>query len=702
MRRKNVLFTVFLVIFLILLDGMGVPLRQTSLEFAAGDSPVSLKGKVLSVETKEKEGCRMEVRVIEADGHELMWGEKILLDYKGEMEHPWELCRSTVVFRGQLKVPQGRRNPGCFDYRRHLLSQGIFFQTETKSFLMTEPPSMVTDRAAYWLLSLRSRFTEVLEEESKALVPGVLFGDTSALSDQVYDAFRSNGTAHVLAVSGLHVGILYNIYRKLFGRKQSMASITVLAALLGAYGTVSMWCPSVVRASLMIGIHAAAELLDLRYDMLTGLSTVAFVLILQNPYVIFSAGFQMSFLAIASICFLTRILPVWIPDSMATTLAVNLGLQLYQIYQFNYISLVSLLVNIPVIYLTGILVPASLLSFLVFAVTGMLPGLCSLVMDSLSFLTVGLNTFSAMGGRSSLEVVSPPLTAVLCGYFLLFFLSSEQNLILRLRNRRLLCVLVLGICILGGVILSGFWYCPVSDDQLVFVDVGQGDCVHVRAGRKNVLIDGGGSFQYNIGEDTLKPYLLKNGVGNVDFALATHQHMDHYKGLEELREVYPVRSISSGLSAGQTLRLSDKVWIETLWPTEEGLKAGQEANENCSVFMIHYGTARILITGDLDAAGEEKMLEYYANLGQENRLKAEILKIGHHGSQTSTSDRFLEAVSPEYAVIQVGMYNNYGHPNQNIIEKCQKRGIIVKRNDYNGAVGFSFQKGSIDVHTVIP
>jgi competence protein ComEC len=187
----------------------------------------------------------------------------------------------------------------------------------------------------------------------------------------------------------------------------------------------------------------------------------------------------------------------------------------------------------------------------------------------------------------------------------------------------------------------------------------------------------------------------------VDLAMATHLHMDHYKGLEELAEFYPVRQTRTGLTAGEVVRISERVWIETLWPLEIDSSEGQESNETCSVFMIHYDDWKILITGDLDEAGELKMVEYYEETGMKERLKANILKVGHHGSATSTSDIFLDAVAPEIAVFQVGANNNYGHPSDITVEKIQKRGIMIRRNDYNGAIGFSFQDDRIDTCSVI-
>ena len=201
---------------------------------------------------------------------------------------------------------------------------------------------------------------------------------------------------------------------------------------------------------------------------------------------------------------------------------------------------------------------------------------------------------------------------------------------------------------------------------------------------------------YNIGKKTLKPYLLKNGAWNVDLAIATHEHMDHMKGLEELKAVYPVKKIMTGLTAGKEIDINKDVRIEVLWPESIPAEEGQEDNSMCSVFMIFYKEYKILVTGDLDEKGEKLMLQKYQGT---DALTADVLKIGHHGSPGSTSDDFLDAVRPTYAVIQTGK-NNYGHPSPKIIEKCTKKGIIVYRNDYDGAVGFSFDKKGISCNTV--
>ncbi len=704
MRRKNLICTAGLILLLVFLHGMGQPLKSSLLEEAAGrgqDLPCQMTGIVKKIQKVERGGYKLEVKLESIDNSKLKAKEKILVRCGTELDQPWQLYQGRISFKGILSKPETVRNPGCFDYQLYLKSQNIFFVTSADDILVETESISFLKSMLRWLMEQRFRFMECLSQDAAGLVSGMLFGDTSLLEESVYEDFRSNGTSHVLAVSGLHVGILYAMYKKMFGNRQTVWSVLFLTFLLLSYGTLSMWSASMCRAAMMIGLHELAQLLDLRYDMTTGLCTAALFFILQNPYCIFSTGFQMSFLAIGSICFFTRILPRKIPDGLTAGIAVNLGLLLYQIYQFNYISFVSIFINIPIIYLTGILVPLSLFGFSVYSLSGSLPSVLYLLMDSLSFFIVKVNSLSALGGYGSMDMVSPPLWLVFGGYFFIFFLSSEQNLVLRSRGcfRRIVFVMAVGtVCC---ILFSALFYCPVSHADLVFVDVGQGDCIHIRRGSQNILMDGGGNINYNIGKNTLKPYLLKNGVWNVDLALATHTHMDHYKGLEELAEVYPVKEIRTGLTAGVNVSVSEDVWIETLWPLEIDPEKGQEENEACSVFMIHYGQWKILITGDLDEAGEQTMMDYYEAAGQQEKLDADVLKIGHHGSRTSTCDQFLDAVSPAAAVIQVGKNNTYGHPSQIIVEKCQKRDIIIVRNDYNGGIGFSFQEDRFRIDTVL-
>lgn len=703
MRRKNLTFTIGLILLLALLHAAGVPLARSSLAERIDTDRAEqyfVSGKVTGLEERDNGGCRLEVRVETIDGTPVRKKETVLVNCPKMKEEPGAVFRRKICFQGSFSLPEERRNPGCFDYRLYLKSRGIWYQMAVSDYEIVTGSENPADRLAAWLIGRRFAFRQTLPPESRGLVCGILFGDTGDLDEEVYRQFQASGTAHILAVSGLHLGILYGLYQKIAGRKKKPAAVILLGMAVLAYGTVSMWSPSVQRAAVMIALPVLAQFLDLRYDMSTGLSTVALVLILRNPYVIFGAGFQMSFLAVASICFLCPVIPSRVPEGLSAMVAVQAGLLLYQMYQFNYFSLTALAANLPVVFLTGILVPAALSSFFLFMIVGS-GGPLAVLTDSLSHLLLTVNRLTSLDGKAGIDVVSPPLWLVVAIYLMLFFLSSETGHILWLRGKKKIVAAVLLLCVLTAFFCDTLLVSPVSGADLVFVDVGQGDCLHIRDGNRNILIDGGGSVTYNVGENILKPYLLKNQVARVDLAIATHLHTDHFQGLEELSAAYPVKKLVTGLTAGNCIQISEQVSIETLWPLEIDEEAGQEENSQCSVFMIRYGSWRILVTGDLDARGEQEMVDWYSQRGQLDILKADILKVGHHGSGTSTCDGFLDAAEPEMAVIQVGKRNIYGHPDGKVIEKLQQKGIIVRRNDHNGAIGFIFKEKGFQTVTVI-
>jgi competence protein ComEC len=282
---------------------------------------------------------------------------------------------------------------------------------------------------------------------------------------------------------------------------------------------------------------------------------------------------------------------------------------------------------------------------------------------------------------------------------------------------------VIGVLLLSAVLVFFTPGMGWDRSSLVFVDVGQGDCLHIRTpGGKNILIDAGGSVNYNLGKKTLLPYLLKNGVSRIDLAIVTHLHSDHFKGLTELCQEMPVDRLAvsecnnlrkneltsqTGLSeeqliflyAGETVRLEKDVFAEILYPERdspgkyEELLNEEDENKSSLIIKLVYKGVSVLMTGDLGFEGEQELLRLYerangrpsSNVLKNDRLSVGLLKVGHHGSRYSTSDDFLEAVSPSAAIIQVGR-NTFGHPSQEVIRKLEDSGALTFRNDESGAI----------------
>ena len=691
MRRRCFFILILVLTLLAFIDALGIPLKPAQLPPGESEA-ITCTGKILRIQSKDGR-TDMQIKLLTYGDKKVDFSENVLVSVYENL-NACSLSRSIISFRAVLRDAPEAGNPHCFNYRKYLKSKGIGKIAAIRTFKIVGTQFTPADLYERVIYRARSEFLQSVSANARGMISGVLFGDTSLMEEDVSEEFRQNGTSHILAVSGMHVGILYGIYKKLAGRRRSAGAFAALLAMLFLYGSLAMWSTSSTRAILMIAVSTAGRYTDRRNDMLTAMSASAFILIAKNPYVIFDSGFQMSFLAITSIAFLRPVMPKVVPESLATAIAVNIGLLVYQIYSFNYFSFISIIVNIPIIYMTGYFVPAALAGFCAFT-AGCGYDFLRPVVEGFALMLEKVNHVVNFGGLFGANAVSPPLFAVLFLITSTFFAASESFCIMKSRKEYKKIASVLAVILAVSAVGEGFSYSPLTHDDIIFVDVGQGDCVHIKAGGKNILIDGGGAVEYNVGKNKLKPYLLKNGVSKVDAAIATHRHTDHYKGLTELSECMKTGEIYTEMTKGKTLRISEDVYIETVWPLTLPEGSTQDENKDCSVFLIHYGRYKVLITGDLDKEGERALIKHYAGT---DTLKADILKIGHHGSRTSTSPEFLSAVSPDAAVIQVGR-NNYGHPSEETLKTLDAFGCVIFRNDTDGAVGISFDKKKIRIHT---
>jgi competence protein ComEC len=258
-----------------------------------------------------------------------------------------------------------------------------------------------------------------------------------------------------------------------------------------------------------------------------------------------------------------------------------------------------------------------------------------------------------------------------------------------------------------------------QDMGIIFIDVGQGDCLFIESPTgKTAMIDSGGSARYDVGRKTLLPFLLKNGHKELDLAIVTHLHQDHYGGFKTLSQEIPVGGLvlyegyesekasilsESGFDAGElifarkgdSIKLDDRVSIEIIYPPawgEDDKYRPEDENQMSLVLMVVYDGIRILMTGDIDQDGEKDLIRVLDNM---NDLHCDILKVPHHGSKYSMGESFIETANPKCAVIQVGK-NNFGHPSSSVLEKCLERDIIVFRNDLQGAIGVEVNSRETD------
>lgn len=694
---------------------------------------------VLRVDRRDESTCRVILK-------EVKTGERILLTLR-ECPDPAAIIRLTgrkIRVRGSLRRPDGADNPGGFDYALYLKSQNIYvtmdapvsavqrYGTELRGRYRLE------NRMALARITFEQHFYRLMGEREAGLLCGILFGDGGWMDGELADDFRRAGIGHLLAVSGLHVGMVYGVLHILFRRPRTLSGNLPIFSCLLLYACLSGFSPSAVRAVFMIGVLIVSRVTYRRYDLLSCAAFCSSVILLIRPMMLFSSGFQLSFLAVLSMAvllpkgqgLLDRIQKkrenafgllrdaLWtglyrLTGSLLVMLALQLGMTPLSVRSFHYASPAGLFLNLPAIALSGILVPLGMLLIPLSFLPGKAAILSGLAGRTEEMLAAGLIRMEAFAETSfpAKYLASPPDWMILLYYILLFFCCSEYGtrFLKHLTPRRAVTVPLLAVWILSaGADLSVSW--PVRLSQLVFVDVGQGDCVHLKDGRTDVLFDSGGSTQRDVGEQVLIPYFLGNGVSEIDLAVISHLHTDHYAGLQTmtkgvrvrkllLSEVYrsmaPEIAAETGIpeedilfsDAGKVYR-AGKITLRVLAPEPRSPEANakilenlEDENQACLVVQAEYRGRTLLLTGDIDSAYEQELVQKWGST-----LRSDILKVAHHGSKNSSCNEFLECVRPEVSVIQAGRNNIYGHPTKEAMDRIRQAGSRLYRNDTQGAV----------------
>jgi competence protein ComEC len=636
-------------------------------------------------------------------------------------ENRKNLVVGTIVkISGELRIPEGQRNPGSFNYQLYLKSRNISYTMTAKGIQQIGMSMRMHHRFDRWLDGKKESFLKRFDVDSEArgFLNGVLFGERSELDDGIYQEFSENGTAHILAVSGLHVGFLIALLNMLVCQRKYWKVTAGIFVVLLMYGEITGWSPSTLRAVLIAILSMSGMYLRRSFDLTTGTAAAAMAVLLVRPYQLFQTGFIMSYLAIFGMAFLTKPLAHFVGEFLASLLSIQMVMIPFQIYCFHRFNPLTLAINIPIIFLASILVPCGVVMFFVSNLIS-LPTFSVECLILMTKLLIKANHFLYMKGGFSALIPSVGAVALIIFYLLLLFVNSEWCRVMVIRKDfRSIGRTLINLLLPAMILVLGFRN-PFSNDGVVFVDVGQGAGVHLRTSGKNLLVDGGGNANYSVGEKVLLPYFLGNGITSLDLAICTHLHMDHFKGVQELSEMFPIQSFavpsayrglsetptkSKFLAAGDVLRISDDLSITVLWPIDDGKSRETTDSENIDeneltgIYRIEYRGVRILVTGDILEDGESDMLQYYAGTDE---LKCDVLNVAHHGSKSSSSEAFLDAVNPRIAVIQVGSRNLYGHPHADTLTKLKARNITIYRTDQNGAIGLDIRKNRIKVDRMI-
>jgi len=632
---------------------------------------------------------------------------------------------------GKLETPPQFED---FDYRSYLARQGIYS-------VMYYPKIEILDRGQGFkpfqrLYSLRENLSQslarALPEPQGSLAQGILLGIRSSIPDSVSQAFSRTGTAHLLAISGLHIGIIIGMLLSLgilvFGRQRS---IYIWLALLGIwlYALLTGMRPPVIRGAIMGSLFLLAESLGRQRSAITALAFAAAVMVGIKPQILWEVSFQLSFLAMAGLVFLYPHFQVWgrncvasmfgnrevmvttgdmVVDGFAVSLAAILAVWPIIAYNFGIVSLVSL----PATFFAILALPAIIVSSALVAFVGLFAPVIAqfvawLAWLFLSYLLLVVYGFDALP-FSSFQVSVIPIWQI-WGYYIalaavIIFISRRKQLttsfsrlalgmkkisgdIVKPQSRLLKKWLIPLLLIIAVLVWSVALTMPDDKLHVTFIDVGQGDAILIQTpNHQNILVDGGPDPQ-KINLELSKKLPFWNRT--IDLMVSTQPQADHVTGLVEVLQRYEVKRVfEPGVSYNSSIYHEWLKLVENKEIRHEIARAGQEIDLGNGIKMeVLNPQARLFegTTSDVDNNGMVLRLNWgevsflftadirqeaeFELIKQRANLKSAVLKIAHHGSKTSTMPQFLVVVDPELAVVSVGADNKFGHPSPEVVER---------------------------------
>lgn len=629
-------------------------------------------------------------------------------------------CRAKFYVNGEVEMEPGDVLSGCFELRvttedsekgaTYHQGKGIFllgYQEEDAQLLK------VTDRPLWaYPAVLRRNLTEIIDfyfpEDASGFAKALLLGDRTDIDYELNTAFKVSGIMHIIAVSGLHVTILFTLINILCFRRRWLVGLIGIPALL-LFAAVAGFTPSITRACIMQGLMICAMLFNKEYDGPTELAFASLVMLLVNPLVITSVSFQLSVGCMIGIFLFQRKLYDWLCEklgcdkrhrfvkikrwfagSVSVTLsAISLTTPLSACY-FGAVSIVGVLTNLLTLWAVSFIFYGIILVCLTAAAFPAVAAFCASLFSwhirCVLLIARALAAFplAAVYTRSIYIVAWLVFCYVLLGIFL-FTREKKPG--------------ILVTCIVLGLMLSvgASWLEPRTDGcRMTVLDVGQGQCIIFQSDGKTYMVDCGGSYDEDTA-DIAAETLLSQGITGIDGLILTHFDRDHAGGAEYLLTRIPadmifvpdcvddsgIRESLERLMPGRVTEIDEDIQLSfgaakiTVFPPA----IPDSGNDGSLAVLFQRENCDILVTGDRSGFGERLLLK------ETDLPELDVLVAGHHGSNDSTCEELLAATRPTLVAISVGE-NSYGHPASGLLERLERYGCTIYRTDLHGSITF--------------
>lgn len=622
-----------------------------------------------------------------------------------------------AVVEGELVTPKGRTNPSDFDRYSYMMARKqryIMYADETYT-----NGSRMSVNAAMQMLKQRINevYYKVLPEDDAALMSGMMLGDTGNIDDSVDELYKRTGIYHVIAISGLHITLLGGVLLKLFSFMGYRKSRLAVMVILACYCIMTGCGVSVIRSVLMVYVMIFANLRFKDYDLMSSAALSAILILIYSPFYIYDVGFQFSFAAVFAIGAMSDLALKYkkyagFIKTVGVDIAADVVTKPISMYHFYYVNPWSVIANLLLVPLMSFAVA---LGFIM-AVVGLIStGAASFLAFPVSviFLTVKSWCGFFVSLPFSYWVTGNP--SIVNIFIFAIFLIAIYNLLMLKKYK--LTAAAAGICTALSFILvtiNGKVYTNVT-----FLNVGQGDCAVGLGDDYTFVVDGGGnaftSYE-NTGKRVLLPYLLYSGRDEIDGVFISHTDTDHIAGIIEIMgeiaidKIYLPSVVDENdnyfelskkaadygiemvrMNVGDRVRLNETDTMECLSPDET---AHGDSNSISMVNKFVCEKGSILFTGDIDEQTEKTLTDSRAD------LKADVIKLAHHGSDTSNSLEFLETVKP-YAAVASAKKSVYGHPGDEVLDRLEELGIPCYITESCGAVNVSFTEKEMLISTYL-
>ncbi len=610
--------------------------------------------------------------------------EKVLVNYYSDINVSYG---DYIYVYGVFKKPKENGNFNLFNYKRYLLSNKI-------NYVVTASKITIIKKNDNVFYTLKNNLLKRIESanKSKGYILAFLYADKSLIEKDVYTKYQKIGVSHLFAVSGMHVSLISIVLLKLLNKIKERKRYIIVSIFLSIYLFLTNFTISMVRSTFQFILFFINKSFKLNIDNSNLVILLFSILVIINPYNIYNIGFLFSFIISFTLIRCSKLIKgKFIIKSLKTSLISffsSMPVLINNFFEVNFLGIILNIIYIP--FVSYILFPLSL-------VTVLFPSLDNILYIFISYFEKITDFFSNIKFLS-FSICKMNIFLIIIYYIIFIYILK--------RKKKLIYKIIIVIISLTFLINNG----RIVNNEVSILDVGQGDSSLIRLKNKNILIDTGGNINYDISKNILIPYVKSVGIKKIDYLVLTHGDYDHMGEAINLVENFKVEKVIFNCGPyndleNELIEVLDKKKIKYYSCIKElnidnnklhflQTKEYDNENENSNVIYTELNGYKFMFMGDAGVEKEKDILEKY------NVSKIDVLKIGHHGSKTSSDKNFIDEMNPKYSVISVGKNNRYGHPNKEVLNNLDNSKIY--RTDQDGSIMFKIKNNKLKLKTCSP